>query len=215
MKKLLYVYLSLAACSSAFALDVDSKKDFYVRGDVGASIPGTTIKDATPLLDNSKFKVAPMYNLGVGYNISDYVRTDINIQYRNLKYNHSNSEESAKQSTKNYAVFWNGYFDAKNSSIVTPYLTAGIGFSRISPSDVSHPMLHNTITYKGKATNNFAWNTGIGSKVKLNSNIDLDLAYRYVSLGQVKFNNAGAINEAGKPVKLRAHEITLGLIYNF
>jgi len=41
-----------------------------------------------------------------------------------------------------------------------------------------------------KAKTSLALNAGIGSKMSLNKKINLDLAYKYVSLGKVKLSDA-------------------------
>jgi len=51
--------------------------------------------------------------------------------------------------------------------------------------------------------------------MSLNKKFDLDLVYKYVSLGKVKLSNASDEDVSCNPEKLSAHEVTLGLIYKF
>ena len=69
--------------------------------------------------------------------------------------------------------------------------------------------------FPGKAKTSLAWNAGFGSKMSLNKKFDLDLVYKYVSLGKVKLSNASDEDVSCNPEKLSAHEVTLGLIYKF
>ena len=202
---------------------MDLLKGFYVRSDFGGSIPATTLNNAP--FQGKKYKSSPIYNFGVGYNICDSLRTDLNIQYRKFNYqtavDGSGDTTNVKQGIKNFALFWNGYLDAKNPSIFTPYLTGGIGYSRLvvgaASSVVTEPHFTPTIDgFPGKSSNNFAWNGGVGTKMQVIGGLDLDLAYRYVGLGKIQFglsNPSGYM--PGKIVKLRTHEVTLGLAYNF
>ena len=190
-------------------------KHFYVRGDIGVTTLASTIRSSTPLLNDSKFRSTIVYSLGAGYKYSDFLRTDINFQYRRFGYKKSDSIENMREVTNSYVIFWNGYLDAKNHTIFTPYLTGGIGYSRLSPGDAKGNDKYNSDIFKGRINNNFAWNGGAGSRVKISDGFDLDLAYRYVRLGRINFENSNMGTSAGKPFLLKTHEVTLGLAYNF
>lgn len=216
MRKILSI-CAVLACSVASA-DVSkevspkaSSKDFYVRGDLGAIKQANKMK-SSPYENGTKFDRSPLYSLGVGYKLSENVRADLNIQYRNIDYKSTFDGVGTTQKTKNYTTFLNGYYDFNNSSVFTPYVTAGLGISR---NVAGNATTSDGFVYKGNTTNNFAWNTGFGSKVKMTDSFDLDLGYRYVSLGKVKFNDASLIRRAGSASKLKFHEVTLGVVYNF
>ena len=234
MKKL-FAACALLVCSSSLA-DVPSPKPatsspdstpsilrgLYVRTDFGGSIPANKL-DYQPY-NGEKFKSSPIYSIGIGYNISDFFRTDLNIQYRKFNYNSTTVDGSGtttiRQHTENFALFWNGYLDAKNSSIFTPYITGGIGYSELFAGSASNH--HTTISgmpsadsFPGKSSNNFAWNGGVGTRMKVIESIDLDLAYRYVGLGKLQFDQSSGNITPGSAAKLRTHEVTLGIAYNF
>ena len=170
-----------------------------------------------------------MVGVGFGYKLSDNTRAEFSIQHRNYKYNNVKNSiddigietsEATAQKTKNYTGFINGYYDFNNKSIFTPYVTAGIGISRNAAGNAIERVTLDGVglpekTYKGLTTNSFAYNAGLGSKVKLNESFDLDIAYKYVNLGKVKIANASNHYKAEKPLKLKAHEFTLGVVYNF
>jgi len=145
----------LLASGSVFA--AESTSSFYIRGDVGVAIHSNKITGSTPFLDNTKFKNAPIFGVGVGYKCSEYFRTDLNFAHRNLKYKEtSTGGDIINQKTKNYSVLLNGYYDFKNKSIFTPYVTGGLGISRNVAKDAivdSDPL---DVIYKGASTNNFA-----------------------------------------------------------
>jgi len=215
MKKNLLLGLILISSASVFA---ETKlKDFYIRADSGISIPAKKAgSNNAPFLEDSKFKNSALYGVGVGYKFNDFLRSDVNLQYRNMHYKHrDNREGSVKQDTKGYAIFWNGYLDAKNSTIITPFLTGGIGYSRLNPANAVQDNTFDIDSYPSRSTNNFAWNLGAGSKISVTNNVDLDLTYRYVSLGKLAFGNPANFGVAGKRFSLRNHEVTLGVAYNF
>lgn len=123
-----------------------------------------------------------------------------------------------KQNTKNLNFFWNGYLEAKNQSIFTPYITAGIGYSRLMVGVAyGSSVISGKWAYPGKSSNNFAWNAGIGSKIKLSEAFDFDIATRYVGLGNIRFGNSVGTMPAipGDPVRIGNLEVSMGLSYNF
>lgn len=54
----------------------------------------------------------------------------------------------------------------------------------------------------------FAWNVGLGAMYNINSELGVDLAYRYRDLGKVKFNDTDS-------KKLKSHNVTVGVVYKF
>ena len=206
MKKLICGSLvALTAASSAVAMG----NDFYGRFDVGYMISAKKFSNGNAYNQGKKSKHAPVYNVGVGYKFSDDVRSEFTLSYRDFKYEDSGT--TSKQKIKNYTLFVNGFYDFKNDSTFTPYVTAGVGYAH----NKAGSLVDSSNTYAGKKNGSFAWNVGFGSKFNLNQNFDIDLAYRYADLGKVKLTDADTLNLAGKAVSHKAHEITLGLIYNF
>lgn len=66
------------------------------------------------------------------------------------------------------AFLLNGYYDFKNSTAFTPYITAGLGgyHLRLKGTNVENDL-------------DFAWQTGAGVNYKLDERISFDLKYRY------------------------------------
>ena len=189
MKKFLTCVSAVAFAATAFASE--GTDNIYIRGDVGVSKVIVSHEGG-----KGNLAVRPVYNLGVGYKLNDNFRSDLNIQYRNAPFSKNNVVKVI-----NKTIFLNGYYDFKNESIFTPYLTAGVGIARNNLSaklgDVSESSSRSTA---------FAWNAGLGSKINVTKNIDVDFAYRYSGLGEVL---------KGSKVKLSTHEVTTGVIYNF
>lgn len=203
----------MLASGSAFA--AQSATSFYIRGDAGVAKQANKITGSTPFLDNTKFKNAPIFGVGVGYKCNEHFRTDLNFAYRDLKYKKANTDSVVSQKTKNYSLILNGYYDFKNDSIFTPYVTAGFGISRNKAKNVLVDLTPVDAIYKGKTTKNFAWNAGLGTKLKLSNKFDLDLGYKYASLGKIKIGPSADGDLPGQPKKYKFHEITLGAAYNF
>lgn len=178
MKKVLMCASLLALSVSAFASDATG---VYVRGDLSGA--------QHKMSGNKRLHTSPSYGVGVGYKFDQNVRADVNLKLLNSKLSSSK--------VKSKVGFVNGYYDFKNDSIFTPYVTAGVGIAK------------NTVKGNGlttKSRTNFAWNAGLGSKINMTSNIDLDVSYKYAGLGK-------AVKVATN--KLHAHEVAAGVIYNF
>lgn len=98
----------------------------------------------------------------------------------------------------------NTYYDFRNSSAFTPWVSVGLGYARVHHkatytdtswnesgeiSDISE--LH----YSGY-DNNFAWSIGAGVRYDVTPDIALDLSYRYLDAGKssLSYRDAEGIN---------------------
>lgn len=203
----------LLASGSAFT--AESMPGFYIRGDAGVAKQINKIRGSGPFIDNTKFKSAPVLGIGAGYRFTERFRAELNFANRHLKYKGSDTDSIVTQKTKSYSVLLNGYYDFKNNSIFTPYVTAGFGISRNVAKNALVDLTPVDAIYKGISTNNFAWNAGLGTKLKLNNKFDLDLGYKYVSMGKIKIGLGNGGELPGQPKKYKFHEVTLGVAYNF
>lgn len=215
MKKL-SATIAICMTVSCFAFS----KPSYLRGDIGFSNQIKSAEDdRAPWIEGSKFEnMAPMLGLGVGYQVSDKTRFEINIQHRRPSYDDVEALIRTKFHNKNYTAFANGYYDFinfKGNLETIPYITGGVGFSRnVTSTSTDDDIIDNY--YPGNSKNSVAFNVGFGSRMKVDSNLDFDIGYRFLYLGKIKFKDQpDGSNVAGKTMHWRAHEISLGLIYNF
>jgi len=198
MKKILVCASLIALSTSAFAADASNT---YLRLDLGAAKP--TFKDKVGGANSKvKSKFKPMYNVGVGYKFNDMFRSDLNVQYQSNKATKGNT--AIKNTTfKTLGVMLNGYVDFKNDSMFTPYVTAGVGIARNKANA-------KTATVTNKSHTALAWNVGLGSKVNVATNVDLDFSYKYAQLGKT----AMKVTTVKRDVRTHAHQVTAGVIFN-
>lgn len=212
-------------------------RGFYVGAGLGVFKAAKKFKDSTDDSESKKFpkgSPAVMPNLVFGYKFNEHFRADVNWQYRRFKYDASAKEHTGdvvdnwKQSIKANTIFLNAYLDAPRYGIFTPYVTGGVGYSRLKAGNFSHVNTFNVVpsgngwyNAPGVTSNNFVWNVGFGSKIKLHERWALDVSYRYATLGKVK-NKATKSREGGVDVPVAArskslgvHEGVLGVIYQF
>lgn len=203
----------------------NSDPGIYLGGGIGGFGANKFKETDSYVADRPQGDPALVYNLFVGYKYNKYLRADINAQYRKLKYKAQRELRvfpiesiSLNQKIKNFSIFANGYVDLPNYTIFTPYVTAGIGYSQNDSSNLdaifTSPSLSGSAP--GKKSNDFAWNLGVGTKIKVYENLDLDLSYRYADLGKIRH---GAAKIAGSAVPesfqdLKVHQGIVSLIYN-
>jgi opacity protein-like surface antigen len=152
-----------------------------------------------------------------GYRFNDNIRTDLNLQYSELKYKLVTGPNVKKQNIKTMAAFVNGYYDINFHESIVPYITAGIGVGRNNAGDLKETGVDDEDKRKGKTTTNFIWNIGAGAQYKLNKNFALDLGYKYMGLGKTKTNASSEspkLYRGGKQ-NIRAHQVMGSLIYSF
>lgn len=174
--------------------------------------------------ENDRFGKATIYNLGLGRQVGENIRAEINLFYKDgFRYQRIEKTEyyteNEEQLFKNiYGGMINLYYNFPLTNKVKTYLTAGIGLARISMGvykddleSPARPTKHFRI--KGGYNNNLAWQAGIGGIIDLNKNWDLDASYRYTYLGKI----SSTIDEGNKVLrgKLHSHEFLVGLKYFF
>lgn len=117
------------------------------------------------------------------------------------------------------SLMLNAYYDFKNTSKFTPYVSAGAGITRIKNEQKLNPELAPDINLGlSDTSNSFTWSAGAGVAYKVTENVALDLAYRYVDAGEIEFKNKN-VQLGGFDLKstadLTSHDYSLGIRYNF
>ncbi len=103
----------------------------------------------------------------------------------------------------------NFYYDFHNSTNFTPYLGAGLGMAFTTETvDARDGAFSNS---EKRYSTNFAWHVGAGVAYAFNEFISADLGYRYLSLG----NSSSDIEDVSVPTFGSAHELSLGVRFNF
>ncbi|MGY8667329.1 outer membrane beta-barrel protein [Bradyrhizobium sp. UFLA05-109] len=191
------------------------------------------------------FDSSPLYRLGVGYQFNNWFRADLTGEYRGKANLHGSQNVTATSSyaiannqffADNYSgsksewvVMANAYFDLGTWWCVTPYVGAGIGGAYNRLSGFRDDGLASTggfqsssVVYAADSGKwNLAWALHAGLAYKVTSNVTLDLAYRYISLGDAvtgptnSFDGVTVVNRSAFTVKdLTSHDLTLGVRWN-
>jgi len=185
--KTLLLTTALVASSVAFAdapapsrASKGQSDKYYAKIEAGITMPEVKISSIKGKFDNSFTG-----GIGGGYIFNEFFRTDLMVQYRNLK-----AGKGSDNSVDYYSGLLNGYLTAHNDTIFTPYLMAGAGIGAFSKKSYTSDI-------------EFAWNAGVGCQAKVLDQVNIDLAYRYAHL-----SNKNKID-------IYAHEVLAGLVYSF
>jgi len=216
-----------------YAPPVEIGASWYLRGDIGMT--NQKVGSLFNVLYNSvssvetvqkEFDSSPLFGIGIGYQFNHWLRVDVTGEYRgsaNFKgldiVNGGAFTDEYRASKSEWLFLANVYADLGTWWCVTPFVGVGIGFSRNTISgflDVNTPF--NGVAHAETASKwNFAWAIHAGLAYKVTPNFTVELAYRYVSLGDavsgdlVTFNGVSTINNPMEFRNLTSHDFKLGI----
>lgn len=216
---------------------------WYLRGDIGFSnqsvdslfnaqvnaLPGIQLTNR-----DKGFDAAPLFGIGVGYQFNSYIRADVTGEFRGSANFHGLDVSTVAGSTfpDNYSAsksellfLANIYADLGTWWCVTPFVGAGIGVSYNTISNFRDIGVGTTGVLAGTAstslansatTTNLAWAVHGGLAYKVTPGFTVELAYRYLSLGNAQ--TADLVNANGPqnlgPMQFRdltSNDVKLGL----
>jgi opacity protein-like surface antigen len=214
---------------------------WYLRGDVG--IANQQIRSLTQRLDATvlglqqtgiKSDSSPFFLAGVGYQVNNWLRFDVTGEYR-AKANFHGSDnvtflrgggtavlaDNFSASKSEWVVLGNGYLDLGTWWWMTPYVGAGVGFTRnqidgFRDDGIGFASGTPIIADQGVKWN-FAWALHAGIAYTVSPSFKIELAYRYLNLGGAQtgatrapdnsFTNGGAFGFNG----IVSNDVMLGL----
>jgi opacity protein-like surface antigen len=218
---------------------------WYLRGDIGftnqsvGSLFNSSYAgfDSVNNIDKS-FDAAPLFGLGIGYTINHWLRVDVTGEYRGGANFHgfdigaipgggfADDRYTARKTELTF--MFNGYVDLGTWWNVTPFIGAGVGMSRNTISNFGDfSVCVNSLSCAGNggsdayaaaaSTWSFAWAVHAGLAYQVTRNVALELAYRYIDLGNAKSGDLIAFdgtNNFNNPMEfnhLTSHDLKLGV----
>lgn len=148
-----------------------------------------------------------MASAALGYRY-DYYRTELEYVWRD-KAKWSAEEEGGlklKNDLRTTSYMWNHYIDFAPYHWWSPYVSAGIGFTKIKFNEKTISPLGGTETNPGGYNNTptrLTWSLGAGATLKVTNRFNVDAGYRYYDMGSVRY------------MDVDAHEVYGGLRYVF
>ena len=241
MKKIIAVSLLSLVSSTAIA----GVESLYVSGKMGASI--VQVSNQKWLTSDNEFEKTNLGNthdsvfggnIAVGYDFAKTtklpIRTELEFGMREkASTNHNlesfndpgvlSSSDDVKTDITLNTVMVNTYYDFKNATKFTPYVSVGLGMASINHKmryDYNeHIVSLNQFTHEqytqSKTTNNFAWSVGLGSQYRVNNHFSLDMGYRFLDAAKSEANYYADDQKNTSKVKVRSHDIMFGVTYRF
>jgi opacity protein-like surface antigen len=222
---------------------------WYLRGDIGfsnqnvRSLFNVNYANFISVQNIDKgFDAAPLFGLGIGYTVNNWLRFDFTGEYRGAANFHGLdvgalpaggfADDRYTGSKSEWTFLFNGYVDLGTWWNITPFVGAGVGFSRNTISnfgDVSVCVNSSTCVgsggsdaFGGTASKwNFAWALHAGLAYQLYRNVTLELAYRYIDLGNAQSGDLIAFTGANNfynPMEfhhLTSQDVKFGVRFNF
>lgn len=222
---------------------------WYLRGDIGFSnqnvgslfnVNYSGFDSVTNI--NKDFDAAPLFGIGIGYVFNNWLRADITGEYRGKANFHGMdvgaipgggfSDDRYTASKSELTFMFNGYVDLGTWWNITPFVGAGVGVSRNTISNFGDfSVCINSLSCAGNggsdafaasaSTWSFAWAIHAGLAYQLSPNVAIELAYRYIDLGNAKsgdlvaFDGTNNINNPMEFHHLTSNDVKLGIRWMF
>jgi len=183
---------------------------WYLRGDIGFSnqsvkhLSNALEANLTSQSQHGEFNTAGIFGLGAGYQFNNWLRADVTGEYRG-KSNFrgyevntfsnggvaSNGFNGYNATKSEWLVLANAYVDLGTWWCITPFVGAGVGTARVSIANytdvgqtLSGGATTNSSAFADSAAKwNFAWAIHAGLAYKISPSLTMELAYRYVDMG--------------------------------
>lgn len=202
MKKSLFCAVSALVLGLAIAPAAQARDGVYIAVRGGTS--DQNIKDAKDSATSgalSELDSVSMFSGAVGYKYS-YFRAELEYTWRD---DYSDNQITASglinDELKSTSYMLNAYIDFMPEYIVSPYISAGIGYTDLEINETITDSLGRQKYSWDK--NAFTWSVGAGATLRINKCLNLDAGYRYLNYGKIE----GA--------RMKSHEWYGGLRYTF
>jgi opacity protein-like surface antigen len=221
------------------AAPVEVGGGWYLRGDIGMTnqdvdrlsfVPQEEailrgLGDASFESIHSDFDSSPLVGIGVGYQFNNWIRADLTGEYRGKATFHGLERSIDLSGANEYSATkseWVGlanlYIDLGTWHGLTPFIGAGVGFTHTmidnfrdhgSPSSLAFARDH--------AETELAWAVHAGVAYDVTPNFKVEVAYRYLNLGDGKTDTLHRYDDSGcrclavKFKDLDSHDFKIGM----
>jgi opacity protein-like surface antigen len=217
---------------------------WYLRGDIGMSTQSVgSISNAnyagyeSVTNVNKGFDSAPTFGVGIGYTFNSWFRADVTAEYRGkanfhgfdvgyqpnlvaLGFPSAYADDRYTGSKSELTFLLNGYVDLGTWNCITPFVGAGVGFSRNTISDFGDiSTAFSSDVYGSTASKwSFAWALYAGLAYQVTKNVTVELAYRYIDLGSATSGPLLSYDNNSNPAyefnHITSQDVRLGVRFN-
>jgi opacity protein-like surface antigen len=213
---------------------------WYLRGDIGMTNQQVKTLDnvlfattANLVIHDKNFEAGMLFGLGAGYRWNNWLRFDVTGEYRGETGFHGFdtwtdttpaarfNNYTAKKSE--WLVLANAYIDLGTWWHVTPFVGAGVGWSQVTihsfrDAGIDPAGPSPTLAYANAASkSNFAWALHAGLAYEVTRSFTVELAYRYVNLGNgitgdiIAFDGTNTVNNPMHFKTITSHDVKFGI----
>jgi len=207
---------------------------WYMRGYMGMTnqqvdeLTSPTIEAGSFDIISKSYESSPLWGLGFGWDGGHYLRFDVTGEWRGKATFHGldrydDDGDGDFDATNDYIktksewlTLFNVYADLGQFHGFTPYAGVGLGAAWIKFDDYADVnVVADSVFFSRSTTNwNFAWALHAGVAYDVTPNFTVDLAYRYVDLGDMTLN-ATAYDDSGTNSltfkDITSHDLMLGV----
>ena len=189
MKKYLSIACSAMVLTLAMSGVAEARDGFYLTGRGGMTWNNfNSKKDSVTKESAAKLGNVPMFSGALGYKYK-YFRGELEYVWRD------DAEEeimtkaggglihSSDMTLSSESYMFNAYLDIMPNYWISPYIGAGVGFSKIELTD--KPVGSAAIKKTWEKTT-FTWQVGAGLSIRINRCLNIDAGYRYFTLGKIQ-----------------------------
>jgi opacity protein-like surface antigen len=222
---------------------IEDFEGWYLRGDIGFSNQRVNrlnnVLDAanTTSVQNLAFNTAGIFGLGVGYKVNNWFRADITGEYRGnsqfigtdaITYPGGVGTHTYHATKSEWLVLANAYADLGTWWGMTPFIGAGVGAARVSIANFTDQSIANNgggalpgLAFGDNVSKwNLAWALHAGVAYKVTPNFIVELAYRYLDMGDGLTGDLRAFDGTNTIVNpttfkgVTSHDLKLGARWN-
>lgn len=202
--------------------------DYHTSGLSSANFATSTFN----LLD-STFESSGFFGAGLGYKYNSWLRFDVTSEFRNRATFHGldryvdtslDTGFGTNQYTttvKSWVTLANMYWDIGCWRGITPYVGGGIGFAEnweVGMQDINEVTTGVAFANTGRK-DNFAWDVQAGISYDVTPNFTVDLAYRYLNIGDSTSSKESTYLGGSFPAvgidNIYSNDVMLSLRYKF
>ena len=213
---------------------------WYLRGDIGMTNQEVDRLSFVPQSEavlrgigddkfetiHSDFDSSPLVGIGVGYQFNNWIRADVTGEYRGKATFHGLERSVDRTGVNEYSATkseWvglvNAYIDLGTWHGLTPFIGAGVGFTRTTIDNFRDiGVADNALAFaRDHAETDLAWALHAGVAYDVTQNFKVEVAYRYLNLGDGKTSTLHRYDASGSPclaVKfkdLESHDLKIGM----
>jgi opacity protein-like surface antigen len=216
---------------------------WYLRGDIGFSNQHVSrlnnVLDAgnTTSVQNLGFNTAGIFGLGVGYRVNNWFRADVTGEYRGnsqffgtdaITYPGGVGTDTYHATKSEWVVLANAYVDLGTWWCMTPFIGAGVGTARVGISNFTDQSIANNgigaqpgLAFGDNTAKwNLAWALHAGVAYKVTPNFTVELAYRYLDMGDGLTGDLRTFDGTNNIVNpttfkgITSHDLKIGVRWN-